>query len=386
VESKPFQLFTDSIRSPRTRQKYLIDFGYYCKWLNVKDYNKLVKQAPKKIEDQIIAYIKYMIKEERASYSNIHSRLYAILKFYLVNRVKLDRKYITQFKPEQTSRRTDVAYTHEQIEILLNSNAYYRDKMMVMLMCSAGLRIGALEKLTVGNLTKVRPEGYQGNYHIYKIEVYQGTKEHYYSFCTFECAAVIDQYLDFRVRSGEILTKQSPLFREQFDVKDKEAVKKPKFLSYRTFHTSLDRLLISSGLRVRAKKKAKIEHEQMAAHGFRKFCNTQMIKAGVEYNTKEFILGHKITRGLDNSYDRTPEHERLVEYMKAVELLTISPENRLRKQLAESEMTVNMKLAELRNENVQIKKQLDDIIAGIQDSTRLKASPGFRERIKKLSR
>ena len=55
--------------------------------------------------------------------------------------------------------------------------------------------------------------------------------------------------------------------------------------------------------------------------------------AKVEWGDREFLSGHHHNRGLDENYDRTSIEDRLSEYLKAVDLLTISPENRLRKEI-----------------------------------------------------
>ena len=62
----------------------------------------------------------------------------------------------------------------------------------------------------------------------------------------------------------------------------------------------------------------------MRAHGFRKFAISTMIKAKVDYNSREYLVGHKMSRGLDVNYDRTSEEDRLLEFFKAVDLLTIN--------------------------------------------------------------
>jgi len=62
-----------------------------------------------------------------------------------------------------------------------------------------------------------------------------------------------------------------------------------------------------------------------------------MIKAKVDYNTREYLVGHKMSRGLDVNYDRTSEEDRLAEYLKAVDLLTINSENRLKKKIHQLE-------------------------------------------------
>jgi hypothetical protein len=68
-------------------------------------------------------------------------------------------------------------------------------------------------------------------------------------------------------------------------------------------------------------------------HGFRKFCITNMIRAKVEFGAREFMMGHKTSRGLDASYDRRNEDEILQEYIKAIDFLTINEENKLRRKI-----------------------------------------------------
>ena len=111
------------------------------------------------------------------------------------------------------------------------------------------------------------------------------------------------------------------------------------------------------------------------SHGFRKFAITQMKLAKVDYNDREFFVGHFGSRGLDVSYDRTTEEDRLAEYLKAMDLLTISPENRLRKQIAEQEHTIQHKLTEKDKqieEMVQKQEQFEQLIQSLIDSGQLK--------------
>jgi molecular chaperone DnaK (HSP70) len=61
--------------------------------------------------------------------------------------------------------------------------------------------------------------------------------------------------------------------------------------------------------------------------------------------------------------------------MKAMDLLTISPENRLRKQVAEQEYTIQHKLAEKDNqikEMMDKQKQFEQLIQSLIDSGQLK--------------
>ncbi|MGA7370332.1 MAG: hypothetical protein WBX01_14485 [Nitrososphaeraceae archaeon] len=84
----------------------------------------------------------------------------------------------------------------------------------------------------------------------------------------------------------------------------------------------------------------------MLSHGFRKFNTTQLNKACVDFSNREYLVGHKHSRGLDVNYDRSSEEDRLQEYLKDADLSTISPENRLRKLIADQEHTIQHKLTE----------------------------------------
>jgi hypothetical protein len=67
------------------------------------------------------------------------------------------------------------------------------------------------------------------------------------------------------------------------------------------------------------------------AHGFRKFFETNLIRAKVQEPIPELLLGHDI--GLKKHYLRLTEDEILEEYLKAVDTLTINEENRLRRKV-----------------------------------------------------
>jgi hypothetical protein len=70
--------------------------------------------------------------------------------------------------------------------------------------------------------------------------------------------------------------------------------------------------------------------EIMAAHGLRKFFDTNLSRARLQRNKLE-ALGHK---SLQRLYDKPDNEELLEEYLKAVELLTINDENRLKAKVA----------------------------------------------------
>lgn len=71
----------------------------------------------------------------------------------------------------------------------------------------------------------------------------------------------------------------------------------------------------------------KRRHEFQTDHGFRKWFKTRCELAGMKPINIEKLMNHSI--GISSSYYRATEGELLEDYLKAVEVLTISQENKL---------------------------------------------------------
>jgi hypothetical protein len=66
-------------------------------------------------------------------------------------------------------------------------------------------------------------------------------------------------------------------------------------------------------------------------HGFRKFFTKQLVDSKLNPEIREMLLGHKI--GLASAYYKPTEQDMYNEYYKAVNLLIINEENRLKIKL-----------------------------------------------------
>ena len=64
-----------------------------------------------------------------------------------------------------------------------------RGRIAILLMFSAGLRVGAITSLKIRDLEKIE------KYQLYKIKVYENDDGEYTTFCTPECTREIDSYL-----------------------------------------------------------------------------------------------------------------------------------------------------------------------------------------------
>jgi hypothetical protein len=223
------------------------------------------------------------------------------------------------------------------------------------------MRVGAIPELQIRDLIpkSIGPngeilDGDSGIEKLYQILVYERSHANrYYTFCTPECRQSIDKYLASRADKGEDVfipnnKNTAPLIREQFSEED---VLKPEKLSVYTFKKAIGRTIKRARLKTTG-------GEVAMTHGFRKFAITQMIKSKVDYEVREFVSGHRHSRGLDVSYDRSEVKDRLLEWSKAINLLTINEELRLTKQLKAEQGENAQKITELEAQLLTIQEQL----------------------------
>ncbi len=221
-------------------------------------------------------------------------------------------------------------------------------------MTSTGMRIGGLKDLQIGDLKQINEFG------LYMIWVYnRSRKDRYYTFTTPECAKAIDEYLEYRKRTGgEDITKdKSPLIRDKFRMED--YFKAPKFISIRTLSHVFEDALRRAGVNqptaatLTTKSRWQKKRDVMSSHGFRKFFITQCDKAHISYTVREYLSGHQLPY-VDANYIRTTEEDRLTEYVKAIDLLTIDPTKRLEQKVKELE-------SEQAGEIIQLRQKVNDM-------------------------
>jgi site-specific recombinase XerD len=287
-----YQRSLDSMRtSIATQQKYKTELQYYLRDIGKKTVNSLISEdladSPSKIrqiEDRLIEYIG-SLQDKGYSTATIQVRLAAVFHFYTINRINLNKKYVSKFCGKRKKVISDTAYTHSQIESMLSTSSDLRQRVIVLLLASTGVRVGAIHSLVLSNLKHVDV----GAQYLYKIIVYELEEEEYYTFCSFECAMIIDQYLEYRKRFGEVLKPSSPLIREEFDHNDLFKSKMPRKLSNQYIMILVDRILVTAGIKIVKRKieGAKSElHPVKRCHGFRKFYVTNMKKANADFSER----------------------------------------------------------------------------------------------------
>lgn len=337
-ESKAYFNFIHSIKSEITKMNYRNALFRFLHHYGL-DIDSFVKTDPKDIENLLIDYM-VLLKEKKKSLSSLNIITSAVTHFCVMNDISIMTKKVNKFKGENetSGNGNDRGYTTEEIQTLLNASSV-RMKMVFLVLCSTGIRIGALPIIRLKHIKKLEDKG------LYQFTIYANSPEHRYeTYCTPECALLIDSYLhSYRERFGEKLTPDSFLLRQDFDFNDLEQIRKnSEPVTVESLRSTVRNYLIKTGLRV---PNLDLEHngkrhEVPQSHGFRKFFETRLIESDVNPMAVLRLVGHK--GGLDNkSYFRPKEDFILSEYEKAIDALTIDPVNRLRKKVEKLEVEKN---------------------------------------------
>lgn len=94
-----------------------------------------------------------------------------------MNDVLLNWKKICAYLGDYKRVTKDRAYKRDEIKRMLDI-ADIRMKSVILLLASSGMRIGALPELQMKHFSKIKPDS-----KIYKISIYENSKEEYTTFC-----------------------------------------------------------------------------------------------------------------------------------------------------------------------------------------------------------
>jgi integrase len=353
LQSPTIQQFLYSLKSKRTQETYLINLDYFEKWYNRK-IEDLLKLDSKVIEQALIQYIISM-RDKGLSYGYLTARVAPILSYLELNDITINRKKLRKFFGEAIKTVKDEAYTREEIQKMFQF-AKSRGRLIIAIYASTGIRKGALVDLRIKHLTKTKDD----NFSLYKFTIYENTKEEYITFCTPECANMIDDYIEQRKKAGEKITDESFLIRNDFYNLSTIQARTPKQINLGSLSLLMDRLLVQAGLKTVNHRTETYKYQRQNKslfHAFRKYFNTCLANCDVNVTIKEMLMGHSV--GLDDSYYRPNEKQLLTEYLKAINELTIHEENRLRRKVDILEAK-NNEIANMKQEMNLVKQSMLD--------------------------
>jgi integrase len=339
MELDPYLLFINSIRSEQTKRKYqgrLNTFFDFIALPNVSqaerckvfiDKSKENPNYPLNCSFKFIMHLKERMDRKEIVVSTINNYLKPIKLLCKINDIPVKWEKITMGLPKERKYAEDRAPTIDEIQKLIE----YPDrriKAIILTMSSSGIRVGAWDDL---KWKHIKPIEQGGNIvaAAAKIIVYAGSDEQYYSFISAEAYQALDEWMNFRKKSGEKVTDESWLMRNLWDVTTptggpRGLISIPRKLQHAGVKSLIERALRAQGIRTKLEE-GKKRYPFPADHGFRKFFKTRCEIAGMKSINIENLMNHSI--GVSNSYYRPQEKELLDDYLKAVEHLTIKENN-----------------------------------------------------------
>ena len=275
------------------------------------------------------------------------------------NGVAIHWKSIYKMYPRPV-KTDDRAYSLDELQRMMEAGRDLTDKVVLTVFSSAGFRVEAWDYLCWKDVTFFRYG--DGAFKGAALRIYRGDPESYFSFITPEACMYLDMYREkWRRDVGAYPKPGDPLLRTTVQI----AVKR---LNAKGVKARITNLASSVGLRPKLTAGRK-RHSVPIDHGFRKYFNTMMRRAKVDYLDKEDMMGH--STGLEKHYERYCEEdfERFPEYQKAIPFLTISDGERLRaenlalkKEAAESSPDMDLvsrQMQQLSEELAKVKRRME---------------------------
>jgi integrase len=189
---KSCQIWLEGYNSPSTKMNYKVHLSLFCKYHNT-DPDSLIQLKPEQIKTMALNYIIHLKKVAKQSsgkarrgeisVNSIRTYLAGVQSFLEFNDIVLNWKKIAKYYPEQVTNNLR-AYTREEIAKLL-SIADLRDRCLILLMTSTGMRVGAIKSLKLKHITRLQEESNIG-----LLSVYPESKDYRYNaIITPECIA-----------------------------------------------------------------------------------------------------------------------------------------------------------------------------------------------------
>jgi len=372
----PYQLFLDSIRTPSTKRRYknllytflkLIPNQLYIDSLGKKPKDREAKTLTKFFvelaradldvaSNVIAAYIKEdkkQVEQGKISSQTVPNHIKPIKVMLDSNRIPIHWKSLNKLLPRRESKSKDRAYTREEIQKMLAVTNDITDKVIILLFSSGGFRLEAWDYFTWKDVIFFKDgDSYKGA----SLLIYRGDPESYFTFITPEACKALELYREnWKADIGRYPKPDDPLIKSiRFPV--------IRRLNQKGVRKRIDKIVSDIGLRPTLPI-GKKRHEVQLDHGFRKYFNTMLRRAKVDYLDKEDMMGHKV--GLEKHYERYQEEdfERFPEYQKAIPFLTISDEERQKikiEKLEQKKTELERKEKEIENLKENMEKMVDE--------------------------
>jgi len=363
----PISDFLDVRLAKLTRQEYIYKLKMFFDSLGLKgsldEQSREFLTRTKKDREWAQNGLKYFIRDKKRraengelSESTIRNFYKPVKLFCKVHEILLSWDKITMMLPEGRRFANDRAPTHEEIGKVIE----YPDrriKPLVLVTCSSGIRVGAWEYLKWKHIEPILRDN---KIVAAKIIVYAGENEQYFSFMTPEAFQALQEWMDYRKKSGEDVNWESWLMITLWDTNAPAPI--PQRMNTEGLRTLVERALRAQLLRKRLDMKIIRRHEFKTNHGFRKFFQTN---AEPKMKSLDVMTLMGQDTGLAAFYNKPTVEMLLTEYLKAVDNLTIDNTRQMViKEVSENQQAL---AAQMESKDKEI-KELRDKMAKMEES------------------
>jgi hypothetical protein len=401
LEANPYSRFEYGIKSDTTKQKYVKRLELFFDFYRIEgstveqkseNFLKVIKYGKntQKLTDLIMRYMSYHLnraQKREISRSTVRNYYKPIKLFCEMNNIVLNWKIILKGLPPAPGSSNDRIPTLDEI-IELIKYPDRRIKPIALTMISSGIRVGAWEWLKWKHIIPLYDE--EKRVIGAKIIVYDGEPEQYFSFITPEAYISLKDWMEFREKQGEAITRESWLMRDIWNTGRMISNVKELNLKGASGLISVPKKADSNAIRQIFTRAWKIQnirelhnqrrHEFKSTHCFRKYFETNALNSMKLLNVK-ILMGHDT--GLEKSYYKPPEKELLEDYLRAIEFLTIQDSKmkltkeveELKEKSKENEYIIQVKLGEKDKqieELIRKQEKTDLLIQSLIDSGQLK--------------
>jgi len=305
---RSFLIFENSIKSQETLKRYKYYVDIFINFFHLKDYDSLASMDSKQLQVMVEDYV--MDLKKRVNPNSVPTYINPLQTFLDVNENEIKWKKIRRLFPAKIKSTGRKAYTREDIAKMLSLEPKLRNRVIIHILASTGMRKGALHELRIKHLKKMECN-------CYAFLVYAGSTEEHWSFLTPEASKELDLYFDKRKNDGEKLDENSPVLRMTYQI----GIQKVRPMSDKAIDQTVERIVKRAKLR----EKDGNRFDKMLNHGFRKRFET-IVKMNKEIPVAvtEKLIGHKAyydDRGnhiqLDDNYF-VPEVEQLFKFFEKI--------------------------------------------------------------------
>jgi len=298
--------------SERTRVNCLKALTYFCQFTGL-DPEQLIRLTPKKAGEKLQTFLD--LKREEGKSIRYINALQAYLKvFFRVNGFKNGKEVEVEgyHQPARYRKRPEYIPTPEEIERMAYAAGSKRNKALILLAYTSGLRNATIRALRYKDVKEELEKGYE----IIKIPVYPEMKKvdpeackggiPYYTFISKETVKALKEYLAERMSKYGGIEPEEPLFCSETTNLQPEIRRK----------TKIKRDTLEVVVKRAAKKAGIKDWQYVTPHCLRKAFESALRNSGIDINDREFLMGHILPGSQDAYYDRSKVENLRVKYSK----------------------------------------------------------------------